>query len=271
MRTWLPVAMMMGASLISYIDRNALAVLAPTILADTGMSGQQYGWAISCFSVAYMICNPIWGDVLDRRGLRIGMMAAVALWSAASFAHALVGSIAWLGVAGQFALARLALGAGEGATFPGAARTAGVTLSADQQGRGISLGYSGASLGALLTPLVVNACGACVRLARRVLAHRAHRPGLGNRLARGEPHVPGARHAVRRSHGGARPHVRDRALWAFLAALQLWRNTDGGLHLCRTDFSVKGHGGFSSHTGTLAVDSAARMGTGLSVLGLGQR
>lgn len=156
MAKWLPVSFMLGSSLISYIDRNALAVLAPMILAETGMTTRQYGFAISCFSVAYMIGNPLWGLLLDRKGLRLGMAAAVGMWSLASFAHALVGAVAWVSVPIQFAVARLALGAGEGATFPGAMRTAGMTLPREQHARGISIGYSGGSLGAIVTPLAVT-------------------------------------------------------------------------------------------------------------------
>ena len=57
-------------SLISYIDRNTLALLAPTILHETGLSAEQYGFIISGFSIAYMIGNPVWGRILDRVGLR---------------------------------------------------------------------------------------------------------------------------------------------------------------------------------------------------------
>ena len=46
--------------------------------AGDRLSGQQYGFIISAFSVAYMLSNPLWGRILDRAGLRRGMTAAVA-------------------------------------------------------------------------------------------------------------------------------------------------------------------------------------------------
>jgi ACS family hexuronate transporter-like MFS transporter len=55
-----------------------------------------------------------------------------------------------------FVAARALLGFGEGATFPGGLRTAAQTLPADQRSRGIALAYSGGSLGAILTPVVVT-------------------------------------------------------------------------------------------------------------------
>ena len=59
---------MMLVSTISYIDRNTLAILSPTILAESHLSDEQYGWIISAFSVAYMVANPLWGRLLDRCG-----------------------------------------------------------------------------------------------------------------------------------------------------------------------------------------------------------
>jgi ACS family hexuronate transporter-like MFS transporter len=141
---------MLLVSLISYIDRNTLALLIPTIMRETHLSTEQYGFIVSAFSVAYMISNPLWGAVIDRLGLRIGMMAAVFLWTIASMSHALAGGFL------SFAIARTALGLGEGATFPGGLRAVVQTLRPAEQARGIAVAYSGGSLGAIVTPIVVT-------------------------------------------------------------------------------------------------------------------
>ena len=141
---------MMLVSLISYIDRNTLALLAPTILAETGLNAEQYGWIISAFSVAYMVSNPVWGKLLDRFGLPAGMTAAVSFWTVASAAHAFAQGF-W-----SFAAARLALGFGEGATFPGGLRAAVQSLPPHLCSRGIAISYSGGALGAVVTPLIVT-------------------------------------------------------------------------------------------------------------------
>lgn len=140
----------MLVSLISYIDRNTLALLAPTILKDTGLSAEAYGWVISAFSIAYMLGNPVWGRVLDRAGVRRGMLASVSIWSIASAAHAVAAGF-W-----SFAGLRALLGFGEGATFPGGLRTAVQTLPPGLRSRGIAVAYSGGSLGAVATPLIVT-------------------------------------------------------------------------------------------------------------------
>lgn len=149
-RRWIPAASMLLVSLVSYIDRNTLALLAPTMLAELHLSAEQYGYAISAFSLAYMIGNPLWGWALDRFGLRRGMTAAVVGWTISSVSHVFVGGLAGL------ATARAALGFGEGAAFPGGLRTVVQTLPPASRSRGIALSYSGGSLGAIVTPLIVT-------------------------------------------------------------------------------------------------------------------
>jgi ACS family hexuronate transporter-like MFS transporter len=140
---------MMLCSWISYVDRQILAVLSPTILADTGMDTAAYATVVSAFSFAYMLGNPLWGSLLDYMGVRIGMLLAVSIWTIASASHSVLGG--FLG----FALARAVLGFGEGATFPGGFRTAMDSLPPNKQARGIAISYSGGSLGAILAPIMV--------------------------------------------------------------------------------------------------------------------
>jgi ACS family hexuronate transporter-like MFS transporter len=141
---------MMLVSTISYIDRNAIAVLIPSIQAETGLTAHQYGWIVAAFSYAYMLGNPLWGILLDRLGVRNGMVLAVSGWTVASALHALAGGPV------SFAILRTGLGFCEGATFPGALRTVMQTLTPERRSRGIALSYSGGSLGAILTPFIVT-------------------------------------------------------------------------------------------------------------------
>jgi len=149
-KLWWPVSVMMLCSLLSYIDRQTLAVLSPMILSELNLSALKYSQIISAFSFAYMLANPVWGVVLDRIGLRRGMTIAVILWTIASGAHA-----ALYGFFG-FVAARTLLGFGEGATFPGGLRTAMHSLPPRAQSRGIAMAYSGGTLGAIVTPVLVT-------------------------------------------------------------------------------------------------------------------
>ncbi len=147
---WWPAIVMMLGTLLSYVDRASLALLSPMLLSATGMTAQDYSWCISAFSFAYMISALGWGSILDRIGLRLGMAISLFIWMLSSASHALVGS--FLG----FAVARAALGIGEGSIFPGGFRTALDSLPVQKQARGIALAYSGSSLGSILAPIVLT-------------------------------------------------------------------------------------------------------------------
>jgi ACS family hexuronate transporter-like MFS transporter len=211
---WTPVGTMLLVSLISYIDRNTLALLAPTILEETRLTAEQYGYIIAAFSVAYTVANPLWGRALDRVGVRWGMSLAVFLWSAASAAHALASGLF------SFGGARAALGFGEGATFPGGMRAAMQTLPPEKRSRGIAVAYSGGSLGAILTPLIVTPIAhwwgwraaflftGSIGLAWLVVWQVVSRQPLLR-------HKPKAEETANRE---GRPSFRDPRLWSFMCA-----------------------------------------------------
>ena len=146
---WGPVLMMV-ATLIAYVDRQALAVLSPMILKDTGLSAGTFGDALSAFSVAYMLSNPVWGSLLDFVGLRWGMAIAVGLWTLSSMSHA------WVVGAVTLFIARTTLGVFEGAGFPGCMKMANDCLPPLQRSRAVAVGYSGAASGSLVAPLAVT-------------------------------------------------------------------------------------------------------------------
>jgi len=149
-QVWVPCIGMALCSWLSFVDRQVLNILSPTIIKDTGLTGQDFTNATSFFFLTYTLGNPVWGSVIDYIGLRKGMLLAVAVWTAASMSHSLMGSFA------GFALARAVLGIGEGGTFPGGLRTAVETLPPTQRARGIALSFSGGTIGAVMMPLLLG-------------------------------------------------------------------------------------------------------------------
>jgi MFS transporter, ACS family, hexuronate transporter len=136
--------------LLSYLDRSVLAILSPTILAALHLSATQYGYAILVFSLCYMLSNPIWGFWMDRAGLWATTLVAVLVWSLASGSHGLMAGFIGMCVA------RGVLGFGEGATFPAGLKTVTETLPVEKRSFGLGVAYSGSSLGAALTPLLIT-------------------------------------------------------------------------------------------------------------------
>jgi ACS family hexuronate transporter-like MFS transporter len=147
---WVPCIGMALCSWLSFVDRQVLAILSPTILADTNLTPQDFTNAASFFFLAYTLGNPVWGSVLDYVGLRVGMLLAVGVWTAASMSHAMMASFF------GFAMARAVLGLGEGATFPGGLRTAVESLPSHMRARGIALSFSGGTIGAVMMPLLLG-------------------------------------------------------------------------------------------------------------------
>ncbi len=220
LRPWAASLTMMFCSWLSYVDRQILAVLSPMILAETSMNAQTYSTVVAAFSFAYMLGNPIWGSLLDRVGLRAGMMAAAGIWSLASAAHATMSGFA------GFAAVRAVLGFGEGATFPGGLRAAMDSLPPHRQSRGMALAYSGGSLGAILTPLMVVPIA--VRFGWRAAFLLTGLLGLvwilvWARIAR-PPFLPAVSH---RTSTIMWPNLAERRFWALVASYGLGASAIG--------------------------------------------
>ncbi len=131
---------------VSYLDRQVLGVLAPSVRSDLGIDNEAYGWVAAAFSYAYLLATPIAGRLLERLGVRRGLLVSVIVWSLVSASHGLATSIAAL-----FVL-RLALGVSEAPSFPGAAASIARALPPAQRPRGLGVLFTGTSLGAMLAP-----------------------------------------------------------------------------------------------------------------------
>jgi ACS family hexuronate transporter-like MFS transporter len=136
---------------VSYLDRQALAAIAPTVRAALGISHERFGWLTSAFAGAYLAFAPLAGRVVDRFGARRTLAFAVLLWSAVAAMHSLAGSFLSLVVL------RIALGTAESPSFPAAAQTIRGVLPKEQRSAGFGLLFTGSSIGAMTAaPLAVR-------------------------------------------------------------------------------------------------------------------
>jgi len=129
---------------VSYLDRQTLAAIAPTVRAELAISHERFGWLGSAFALAYLVCAPLSGVVVDRFGPRRTLALAVLAWSVVSAAHAAAFSF------GGLLVLRLLLGAFEAPSFPSAARTIQTTLPAGRRSAAMGLLFTGSSLGAMV-------------------------------------------------------------------------------------------------------------------------
>lgn len=155
LRWWL-CGLLFFATALSFLDRQVLSVVAPTICTELSISNQTYGLITSAFLVSYAVMFLLGGWFLDRVGTRVGLGLAVAVWTLASMLHAVARTPFQLGVF------RFFLGFGEGACFPGAAKAATEWFPAKERARAVGIAIGGASLGGVLAPpLTVWLVGLC--------------------------------------------------------------------------------------------------------------
>ncbi|MGH9901553.1 MAG: MFS transporter, partial [Pyrinomonadaceae bacterium] len=86
---WWIIGLVFLATLINYIDRLTISVLAPVIRADLGLSNLEYAAIGTWFLLAYTISQGLSGKLYDRWGTRVGFSVSITVWSLAAMAHAL--------------------------------------------------------------------------------------------------------------------------------------------------------------------------------------
>lgn len=146
---WWIIALLFGAAVLNYVDRQTLSALAPTIQGDLGLGERDYANVVNIFLVAYTIAYLVSGRITDLMGTRAGMVLFVAWWSLANMVTA--------GVQGMRSLSicRFALGLGEAGVWPAASKAVSEWFPARQRALAIGFYTMGATVGATVAPYIV--------------------------------------------------------------------------------------------------------------------
>lgn len=147
---WFVIGIFVLSSSLNYLDRQILAALAPVIKAEFQLTNADYGQVLAAFSIAYAVCAPLAGLLIDRFGLNLGISVGVALWSLAGIATGLVSSFRGLLVC------RAALGAAEAGGIPASGKAFQTYLPPKERALGPALNQVGLSLGSVLAPLLAT-------------------------------------------------------------------------------------------------------------------
>ena len=134
---------------VSYLDRQAMAAMAPTLTTELRLNETSFGLLASAFSVAYLLCTPASGLLVDRFGARRVLPAAVGAWSLVSAAHALAVGPWSLGAL------RILLGAAESPSFPAAAQAVARALPPARREAATGVLFTGSSIGAAVAAALV--------------------------------------------------------------------------------------------------------------------
>lgn len=146
---WVIIGLVFFATLINYIDRLTVSVLAPVITHKLGLSNTEYGSIATWFLLAYTISQSLSGKLYDRVGIKRGFTVSIIVWSVAAMAHAFASGLRSL------SFFRFILGLGEAGNWPGAAKTVSVWFPARQRALGMAIFNSGAAIGSIVAPPLI--------------------------------------------------------------------------------------------------------------------
>lgn len=148
LRWWIAM-LLLAATLISYIDRLTLSVLAPVICGDLHLTNLEYAGISIWFLLAYSLGQTIFGVLQDKFGTKRGLSVAMAIWSLAEIAHAAARGL------GSLCALRFFLGLGEGGHWPAAIKGIAEWFPRQERAFGIGIINTGATLGSALAPPLV--------------------------------------------------------------------------------------------------------------------
>lgn len=145
-RRWAILAMLTAITVVNFIDRQTVAVLAPVIKQAFHLSNGAYGRIVAAFQFGMMTGELPMGWLMDRVGCQLGLFAAVFWWSAATGTQAFVRSGTQLGATFYW------MGTGECGNYSGGMKTIFQMFSRSERTLAIGIFNSGSQVGAVLAP-----------------------------------------------------------------------------------------------------------------------
>lgn len=157
---WISLLLLL-ATMLNYMDRQTLANVSVRITKEFQLSELQYGNLEFAFGVAFACGSLVFGVLADRLPIRWLYPGVLTAWSAMGFVTGLTSGYE------AMLVCRTLLGFFEAGHWPCALAVTHAVLTRSDRTMGNSILQSGASLGAILTPLII-----------RVLVGTDETPGL---------------------------------------------------------------------------------------------
>src|SRR5215208_2161914 len=118
-RRWWILALLFASTVINYVDRQTLSVLALTIQTDLRLSEIDYARVVQIFLMAYTLAYLVVGRITDKLGARWSLVLFLGWWSVANMLTGLARSARALGAF------RFLLGLGEAGNYTAAPKVVG--------------------------------------------------------------------------------------------------------------------------------------------------
>jgi MFS transporter, ACS family, aldohexuronate transporter len=148
LRWWIG-GILFASTVINYIDRQTLSILAPYLKQEYHWTNTDYANIAIAFRLAYSIGQSVCGRQIDRLGTRLGLTISVTWYSIISLLTSLASGIA------SFAAFRFLLGVGESANWPGASKAVSEWFPNRERGLAAALYDSGSSVGGAIAPFLI--------------------------------------------------------------------------------------------------------------------
>jgi ACS family hexuronate transporter-like MFS transporter len=168
-RPWVVCGLLLLATMLNYMDRQALAVSLPTLKQHHHLAEGRIGILEGAFGFSFAAGSLLFGFLADRWGPRVLYPLVLAGWSLAGVATSFAGQ-PWVTTlceapgdepgAGLFRWllgCRIVLGVFEAGHWPCALLTVRALLTANHRPLGNGILQSGASLGAIVVPQYIGA------------------------------------------------------------------------------------------------------------------
>jgi len=148
LRWWIG-GLLFASTVINYIDRQTLSLLAPYLKVQYHWTNSDYANLAIAFRVAYSIGQSLFGRLMDRVGTRRGLTATVIWYSFVSMCTSLARGFY------SFATFRFLLGAGESANWPAATKAVSEWFPKRERALATAFFDSGSSIGGAVAPFII--------------------------------------------------------------------------------------------------------------------
>lgn len=146
---WSILALLFAATVLNYVDRQTLSILASAVQKDLGIDDVGYARIVQYFLIAYAFSYIAAGWITDKLGAKATLALFLGWWSLASLATG------WVRTATQLGFARLMLGLGEPGVYTAGPKAVAEHFAPEQRGFAIGVYTAGAMVGATIAPLLI--------------------------------------------------------------------------------------------------------------------
>lgn len=136
-------------SIITFIDRLAIAVTGPAIQKDLNITPDEWGWVLSAYVIAYAVFEIPSGAMGDKHGYRKELTRITVWWSFFTAITAVCRNF-W-----QLAAARFLFGLGAAGAYPNMTGVLYRWLPARERARGQGVIWAASRFGGALAPLLL--------------------------------------------------------------------------------------------------------------------